>query len=104
MNEDLFTIEDTCPVCEKKFMTDGYLWTCSDCQHSPADCDCGSDDVTLDWTVANFDAEIMFSHFWIVQCQMCERATDLHSEAREALSAWNNGERFIHVSENMQEG
>ena len=94
MNEDLFTIEDTCPVCEKKFMTDGYLWTCSECQHSPADCDCGSDDVTLDWSVCDLNGNILEAHIWIVQCHMCDKTTLLYNEAKEALDAWNGGKRF----------
>ncbi len=94
---DLFTIEDTCPVCGKKFSTDGYLWTCSECQNSPADCDCGSDDVRLDWSVFDLNGNILDAHIWMVECYLCDKTTALYNDPKDALHAWKNGERLTPI-------
>jgi hypothetical protein len=92
---DLFVdIEDTCPVCGEKFMTDGYVWTCAECRHPVILCECGSDDVTLDWTPFDFDGEVLPGTAWVVECAMCERTTGQYDDPKSALAEWNNGKAW----------
>lgn len=90
---DLFTIEDTCPVCGNKFMTDGYLWTCQDCRFPSELCKCGSDDVVLDWDICDMNGEILPDPVWAVECHECDATTSQYNTPKEALDAWKNGER-----------
>lgn len=96
MKNDLFTIEDTCPVCGEKFLTDGYFWTCQDCRFSPETCACGSDDASLEWTITDFNGEILPDPVWLVEC-LCDIQTAYFDTPKEALEAWKNGARFTPI-------
>ena len=92
---------DTCSLCNKEWQPDsneeGYVWLCPECRALPTDCDCGSDDICFEWTVADNNGNILWDSFWVVSCNMCEKTTTLHTTAREALEAWDSGERLTPI-------
>ena len=87
---------DTCALCGKvwypNFYQLGYQWTCDKCRHPSKDCECGSDDIALEWHIVEYpNGGFCPDPVWIVECNMCERMTAYFEIAKEANEAWMNG-------------
>lgn len=95
----LLDTHTVCEVCGANFMGDGYQWTCDDCRHPKKECPhCGSDDVICDWHIDNDqNGELMWQPVWYTECQKCERRTIWFETAKDAHSAWMNGEVFTPI-------
>lgn len=87
----------TCNLCGKDYLTDGYQWTCDECRHPKQLCACGSDDVTLDWEITDFNGDLLPDPVWRVECAACEKRTVFFSTAKEAFDAWTRGEAFTPI-------
>jgi hypothetical protein len=88
------TFPATCDNCDKEFQTDGFQWVCNDCHHPPRACPCGSDDLRLDWDVIQ---PLVSEPVWRVECQVCEKQTAYCETAKEAYTAWMNGEALTPI-------
>lgn len=76
---ELQTPPAPCSVCGETFQPSGDLdFVCLKCKHDlVGHCDCGSDDVVMDWGV---ETEADLPYFWIIEC-ICgnEMRSRLHS-------------------------
>lgn len=87
---------DTCKLCGEAFEVHpddfGYIWTCQKCRHPERLCECGSDDVTLDWhIVSDQNGSLSPAPAWAVECAMCERTTAYFETPKEARDEWQAG-------------
>lgn len=83
-----------CSVCDEIFQpSDDMDFVCRDCQSLLVDrCDCGSDDVHMDWGV-EVDSELPY--YWIIECY-CGRTmksrlhsiNDINIVAKELHKSW----------------
>lgn len=91
---------DTCSLCGRRwypsFFELGYVWLCPGCRHPKKECECGSDDVTLNWDIVNDqNGELSPGPVWSVECGSCERMTPYFETAREAAEAWDKGQAEV---------
>jgi len=90
---DLDVIE--CACCQKEFAQEDILdFFCDDCRY-PADCSCGSDDVTMDWHVtANGEPGNVYEIS--ITCRVCEKQlrkpcglSIFDETAKQVFDEWN---------------
>lgn len=81
--DSLQTPPSPCSVCDKEFQpADDLEFVCKDCRKLlSGHCDCGFDDVVMDWGI---ETEGDFPYYWIIEC-VCgnEMKSPLHSLGRQ---------------------